>query len=161
MIGQVYDGAATFGGKISGVHKRIQTSSAHAIDIHCSSHRLQLASIQGVASVKELRMFFRTVTSIWKLFYYSHQKAEALKGILAALGFHELKIVKPSNTRWLSHERCVQAICKELAPLLQTLLKLYESSGGAEPYGIYSLLASVNGVSSSYLLSEVLCALHS
>ena len=51
--------------------------------------------------------------------------------------------------------------CKELAPLLQTLSKLYESSGGAEPYGIYSLLASVNGVTSSYLLSEVLCALHS
>ena len=38
---------------------------------------------------------------------------------------------------------------------MQTLLQLYESSGDAEAYGIYSLLASVNGVSSSYLLSEV------
>ena len=41
VIGQGYDGAATFAGKISGVHKRIQTSSAHAIYIHCSCHRLQ------------------------------------------------------------------------------------------------------------------------
>ena len=40
-----------------------------------------------------------------------------------------------------------------------TLSQLYESSGDAEAYGIYSLLASVNGVSSSYLLSEVLSAL--
>ena len=48
---------------------------------------------------------------------------------------------------------------KELPPLLQTLSQLYESSGDAEAYGIYSLLASVNGVSSSYLLSEVLSAL--
>ena len=87
-------------------------------------------------------------------------KAEALKGIEAVLGFPELKIVKPSDTRWLSHECCVKAICKELPPLLQTLLQLHESSGDAEEeYGIYFLLASVNVVSCSYLLSEVLSAL--
>ena len=45
LIGQGYDGAATFAGKVSGVHKRIQTSSANAIYIHSSCHRLQLASI--------------------------------------------------------------------------------------------------------------------
>ena len=82
-----------------------------------------------------------------------------MKAIQAALGFPELKIVKPSDTRWLSHERCVKAVCKELPPLLQTLSQLYESSGDAEAYGIYSLLASVNGVSSSHLLSEVLSSL--
>ena len=67
--------------------------------------------------------------------------------------------MKPSNTRWLSHERCVKANCKELTPLLQTLSQLYESSGDADAYSIYSFMASVNGVSSSYLLSEVLSAL--
>ena len=67
--------------------------------------------------------------------------------------------MKPSDTRWLSHERCVKAICKELPPLLQTFSQLYESSGDAEACGIYSLSASVNCVSSNYLLSEVLSAL--
>ena len=43
--------------------------------------------------------------------------------------------------------------------MLQTLSRLYELSGDAEVYGIYSLLASVIGVSSSYLLSEVLSTL--
>ena len=109
LIGQGYGGAATFAGKISGVHKRIQTSSAHAIYIHCSCHRLHLASIQTAASVKEIRIFFGTMTSVWKLCYYpSPQKAEALKAIQAAQGFPELKIVKPSDTRWLFLERCVQ-----------------------------------------------------
>ena len=68
FIGKGYDGAVTFAGKISGVHKRIQTSSAHAIYIYCSCHRLQLASILASASVKEIRMFFGAMTSIWKLF---------------------------------------------------------------------------------------------
>ena len=82
-----------------------------------------------------------------------------MKGIQAVLGFPKLTIVKPSDTRLLSHERCVKAIFVELPPLLQTLSQLYESSGDAEAYGIYSLLASVNGVSSSYLQSEVFSAL--
>ena len=46
------------------------------------------------------------MTSVWKLFYYFPQKAEALKGIQAVLFFPELKILKPSDTRWLSHECC-------------------------------------------------------
>ena len=128
LIGQGYDSAATFAGKISEVQMRIQTSSAHAICIHSSCHRLQLSSIQADVSVKEMRI-------VWKLFYYSPKKAEALKGIQAVLGFSELKIVKPSDTRWLLHDRCVKATCKEMPPLLQTLSQLYESSGDAEAYG--------------------------
>ena len=58
LIGQGYDGVATFAGKISGVHKRIRTSSAHAIYIHCSCLGLQLTSIPAATSVKEIRMLF-------------------------------------------------------------------------------------------------------
>ena len=65
----------------------------------------------------------------------------------------------PSDTRWLSHEHCVKAICKELPQLLQTRSQLYESSRDTAVYGIYSILTSVNGVSSNYLVSEVLSAL--
>ena len=86
------------------------------------------------------------------------KKSKTLKGIQAVICFHKLKIVKPSDTRQLSHERCVKPICRELPPLLQTLSQLYQSSGNAEAYGIYSVLASVNGVSSSCVLLEVLSA---
>ena len=71
--------------------------------------------------------FFGTMTSIWKFFfYYSPQKAEALKDIQAVIGFPELKIVKPSDTRWLSHEHYIKVICKELPSFMQTLSQLYE-----------------------------------
>ena len=56
---------------------------------------------------------FGTMASIWKLLYYSLQK-QALKGIQDVQGFPELKIVKPSDTKWLSNELYVKAICKEL-----------------------------------------------
>ena len=69
-----------------------------------------------------------------------------------------MKIVKPSDTRWLSHEHCVKVICKELPPLLQTLSQVYDSSVDAEAYGIYSLLASVNGVCIKQLSLSDVCS---
>ena len=50
--------------KDSEVHKRIQTSSDHAIYIHSSCHRLQLALIRVAASVKDIRMFLE----LWPTF---------------------------------------------------------------------------------------------
>ena len=43
LVGQGYDGAATFYGCRSGVQRRIRTHAAHALYIHCSCHQLQLA----------------------------------------------------------------------------------------------------------------------
>ena len=85
------------------------------------------------------------------------KKAHVLKGNQAVLGFPQQKIVKPSDSRWLSHERCVKAICKELPPLLQTLSLLY--AGHAKTYGMYSFWASINGVSSSNFFQKFLVPL--
>ena len=53
-----------------------------------------------------------------ELFYYSPKKAEALKEVQSVSKLPELK---PSDTRWLSHERCVLTTCKELSSLTVTL----------------------------------------
>ena len=67
--------------------------------------------------------------------------------------------MKPSDTRWLSHERCVKVIFKEMPLLLQTLSQLYESCGDAEAYGIYSLLAIVNCQLSPIRSSQFPCSI--
>ena len=88
----------------------MQTRAAHSKYIHCACHRLQLASMQAANSVPEVNKMFGTMGNIWKLFFYSPKKAESLKEVQSVLKLPELKIVKPSDTRWLSHERCVRAI---------------------------------------------------
>ena len=85
-------------------------------------------------------MYLGTLTSVWK----KKKKKIPLRrrfteGIQAVLGFPDLKILKPCNTSWLSHECCVKATCTEVPLLLQTLSQLYKSSGDAEPYVTYSL----------------------
>ena len=50
----------------------------------------------------------------------------------AVLNLPELKVIKPSDTRWLSHEHCVNAILKELPALIITLQSIYDECGNAE-----------------------------
>ena len=96
------------------------------------------------------------MTNLWKIFYYSPKKAETLREIQIILNLPQLKVVMPSDTRWLSHERCVRAICKELPALIITLQQLNENSGDAEAFGISTILPSQVGISGIVLLSEVL-----
>ena len=124
--------------------------------IHCACHKLQLASMQAAERIPEMKRMFGMMRNLWKLFNYSPKKAETLKEIQMILHLPQLKVVKPSDTRWLSHERCVQAICKELPALIITLQQLHESFGDAEAFGISTLLASQVGISCIVLLSEVL-----
>lgn len=156
LVGQGYDGAAVFSGHVNGVAKRMQVHSAHAVYIHCTCHRLQLASLQAADSVIAIKKLFGTMANLWKFFYYSSKKAEALKEVQSVLNMPELKVLKPSDTRWLSHERCLRAILKELPALITTLNQLYETSGDAEAYGLALVLSSFSGVASIVLLSKVL-----
>ena len=98
---------------------------------------------------------FGMITSLWKLFFFP-ATAEKLKEVQAILNLPELKIVKPSSTRWLSNECCMKAICKELPAIILTLHQLYEASGDAEACGVQLLLTSFNGIASVVLLSEIL-----
>ena len=153
LVGQGYDGAAVFSGSTSGVQVRMRVHCAHSLYIHCACHRLQLASVQAAASVPEIQKVFGMMVNLWKLFHYSPKKAEMLKEILK---LPLLKVVKPSDTRWLSHERCMRAIRKDLPALIATLQHLHETTGDAEAFGLSALLSSFTGVASIMFLSEVL-----
>ena len=53
-------------------------------------------------------MFFGAMISVWKYFLLFPQRSRIIEGIQAVLGFPELKILKPCDTRLLSHDRCVK-----------------------------------------------------
>ena len=81
LVGPGYDGAAVVSGHVHGVAKRVRVHSAHAVYIHCTCHRLQLASLQAADSVVAIKKLFGAMTNLWKSFHYSLKKAEALKEV--------------------------------------------------------------------------------
>ena len=77
--------------------------------------------MQAANVIPKVIMMSGTMESMRKLFYYSPKKAESLKQVQSVLKLPELKFMKPSDPRWLSHEYCIQAIYRELPALIITL----------------------------------------
>ena len=70
----------------------------------------QLASVQVANATPGIKHVYTTLMTLWKFYHYSPKCAELLKEIQKVLDLPELNIVKPSDTRWLTHEHCVKAV---------------------------------------------------
>ena len=156
MSGLGFDGTNTMSGQRSGVQLRLRLHSPSAIYVHCRCHQLQLAAINAADEHTEVKRVLGTLLTIWKAFHYSPKKAEKLAEIQAELNSPELKMLKPSDTRWLTRERAVRAVRRSLPALVNTFEEIYEETGDAEAHGIASLLTKYNSVACIYMLSDVL-----
>ncbi len=77
-----------------------------------------------------------TLLTLWKAFHYSPQKAKKLIEIQNELNCPELKMQKPSDTRWLARERAVRALRRSLPALVATFEEIYDQTGDAAAHYI-------------------------
>ena len=84
LVGQVYDGASIFCGYRSRVQLWMGVYHDHALYIHCSYHRLQLASIQAAESSETVKMMFGTMVNLWKMI---------LMWLYCLIEFHSLTVL--------------------------------------------------------------------
>ena len=139
----------------SGVQLRMRCHAPSCLYINCHCHQLQLAAVNAANEHREVSKVFGTLLTMWKAFHYSPKKAEKLIEILAILNAPELKVTKPSDTRWLVREQCVRSVRECLPALVHTFEDIYEESGDAEAYGLSKLLCTYNFVACLYLLCDV------
>ena len=159
MRGMGFDGAATFSGRKTGVQARLRKLAPHALFIHCRNHRLQLACVQAANQVRIIKRVYSNLTTFWKLFYYSPQKAEHMKDIQAVLNLPQLKMLKPTDTRWLSHENTIRSVKRSYTAIVVTFEAIYEESGDADTHGLSLLLKILETAAFIYMLSEVLSSI--
>ena len=132
----------------------MKKNSPHAIFVHC--HLLQLACLQAANHTEEIKHVDITLITLWKFFHYSTKRFENLKEVQRVLNLPELKIVKPSDTRWLPHERCVKAVKENYAAIVITLENIYEQSHEPEALDISKALSKESTLSAIFLLDFVL-----
>lgn len=114
---------------------------------------LQLACVQAANQVSVVKRVYSNLTTLWKMFYYFPKKAENLKEIQVMLNMLQLKMLKPTDTRWLSHENTIRSINIALVVSLQAI---HKESSDAQAHGLAVLLKNVETVAAIYMLSEVL-----
>ena len=156
MRGLGFDGASTMSGNRTGVQTRLRLHAPSAIYVHCRCHLLQLAAVNAAGEHAEVNRVLGILLTIWKAFYYSPKKAEKLKEIQAELQCPEVKMQKPSDTRWLARERAVRAVRLSLPALVSTFKEIYDETGDAEAHGIAILSTKYKTVACIYMLSDVL-----
>ena len=134
-----FDGAATISGKKTGVQARLKKHAPHAVLVHC--HLQQLVCVQAANSTTRIKHVYTTLTTLWKYFHYSPERAESLKEIQHVLNLPEMKVIKPSDPRWLAHEWCVKAVKVGYAALVVTLDINYQNFRAPEALGVYKALS--------------------
>lgn len=72
------------------------------------------------------------------------------------LNMPQLKMLKPTDTRWLSHENTIRSVKRSYTAIVVTLKTIHEESGDAEAHGLALLLKKLDTVAAIYMLSEVL-----
>ena len=99
---------------------------------------------------------YRTLTTLWKHFHNSPKRAECLKEVQSVLELPEMKVIKPSDTRWLSHERCVKAVKASYSAIVITIGQIYETTHEPEALGIHGALCKLSTIAAIYLLDFTL-----
>lgn len=156
LVGMGFDGAATFSGAKTGVQARLKKNSPRALYVHCHCHMLQLACVQAANHTPGIEHVYKTLMTLWKFFHYSPKRAEHLKGVQQVLDLPELKVTKPSDTRWLAHERCVKAVKESYVAIVMALESFYEQTHEPEALGLSKALSRKSTVIAMYLLDFVL-----
>ena len=84
----------------------------------------------------ELSMCTQCYRPCGKFFHYSPKKAETLKEVQQVLDLPELKMIKPSDTRWLAHEQCVKSVKRSYSAIVLSLNNIYEEPHEPEALGL-------------------------
>lgn len=156
IVGMGFDGAATFSGSKTGVQARLKRNAPHAVFVHCHCHMLQLACVQAANSTQGIKHVYTTMTSLWKYFHFSPKRAQSLREIQDVLNLPELKIIKPSDTRWLAHERCIKAVKASYTAVVVVLDSNYQNFHEPEALGLCKALSKFNTIAAIYLLDFTL-----
>ena len=122
----------------------------------CLCHLLQLACVQSANKTPGIAHVYRTLTTLWKHFHNSPKRAECLKEVQSVLELPEMKVIKPSDTRWLSHERCVKAVKASYSAIVITIGQIYETTHEPEALGIHGALCKLSTIAAIYLLDFTL-----
>ena len=126
--------------RLVGVQARLKKHTPHVVLVHCHCHALQLACMQAANSTTVINHVY-TTTTLWK-FFHSPKRAESWKEIQHVLYLLEMKVIKPSDTRWLAQERCVKSSKGELHCISCSLDSDYQNFHAPAALGLYRLYPS-------------------
>ena len=158
LAGGATDGASVMVGCETGVVTRIKNKVPTFIATHCSAHRLSLAACDASNSSSLIQRFQKILNQIYVYFSRSSVCSSELVEMQKFLDEPQLKLQRPTETRWLSHQNAVDTLRRCLRTVYVTL-QHEASEGDATAHGLSKEIEKPAFVASLLLLSNILAIL--
>ena len=159
LAGCATDGASVMVGCENGVITRIKAVVPTLIATHCSAHRLSLAACDASRSSSVVQRFQRVLNQIYVFFSRSSVRTAELSEMQKVLNEPHLKLQRPTETRWLSHQNAVDAL-RRCLKAVYTTLQHEASEGEATAYGLCNEIEKPTFIA-LYCYSYQMCLLYS
>ena len=152
MVAAASDGSNVMTGKHKGVTTCfIKNLNPHLIAIHCTAHRLALASSKAAHAVKLVDKVQVKLNQIFNYFHYSTKHKAKLRRIYHIMDNDRGRsFVRPCDTRWLSVEGAVSAVLDNLKPMIVCFAD-DAASGDSTAIGLLKDVTSVD-----FLMGDVM-----
>ena len=160
LAGGACDGAAIMLGERSGVATRLREMVPTLIMTHCAAHRLALAACNTAHKFPWFSKFEKTLNQLYTHFSHSAVRSATLAAMQKVLDAPQLKLQRPTDTRWLSLENAVHAVRLCLDALVLALDN-EACEGDATALGLATHLKKPWFVVTLYFMSDVLSILGS
>ena len=153
-----FDGCNTNDGDWQGFKLYFRYHNPHNIHQICNSHTLALIPKHKITE-SQFRVVAdadRLLISLHVLFKNSSIRTAIFENSQMILEDKVLKLISPSSTRWLSHERSFMRIMDVYEATLIALAQLYEDRGEVEALGLMIQLSDPQFVLTALMLIDML-----
>jgi hypothetical protein len=149
-VAQTYDGAAVMSGELNGLQTKVRGTFPNAMFIHCMAHKLNLVLSQPVSSIKECKVFFKTLNSFSSFFSMSSKRTHALDQEV------KKRFPKVAPTRWNYNSRLVETVYEyksELNTMFQNIIESPDNWDNETYFSARGFLSVLQDFNFNFLLA--------
>lgn len=161
------DGASVMTGSRNGVAAKLRETVPTLINIHCICHRLALACNDANDNLTQISQVETVLRQLWSFFENSAarsavyvQTSSEMKKLdsMSEKSKEKLatKVQKACRTRWLSLDKSVESVCRNLPALLQTLRWYQNKDSNPTAIGLLKKLKKPDFIGVLYILKGIL-----
>ena len=164
------DGASVMTGSRNGMAAKLRETVPTLINIHCICHRLALACNDANDNLTPISQVETVLRQLWSFFENSTARSAVYVQISSEMKELEsmpekskvklaTKVQKACRTRWLSLDKSVESVCRNLPALLKTLRWYQNKDSNPTAIGLLKKLKKSDFIGVLYILKGVLLVL--
>ncbi|XP_036001539.1 zinc finger protein 862 [Fundulus heteroclitus] len=143
-------------GKRNGTAKLLSDIWPGLVSVHCAAHRLALVCKDAAEEVPYMTIFRKHLQDLHLYFRNSANHTSALKRAAAVLNVADLKVTEVKDTRWLSQEKAIANLQRNLPAVLATLAEEADIRKDPVARGLYTYCATYRFVAAVLMQADIL-----